>query len=392
MKAGWTEVALGEVATLDRTVVAPEDIADGTLYVGLEHIERGGRLRDVVAVSNGDVASSKFAFDATQILYGKLRPNLAKIARPDFGGVCSTDILPIDAGPRIDRGYLAHFLLRPQTVELAARRATGANLPRLSPNQLTAIQVPLPPLDEQRRIARVLDAADALQRRQEAAVASLQVLRKSLFVAFMEPHQEDWPVVSVAELVDPGRGGIRTGPFGSQLLHGEFVADGIAVLGIDNAVQNEFRWAGRRYVTEEKYDQLQRYTVHPGDVLITIMGTCGRAAVVPDDIGVAINTKHLCCISLDRGRCSPTFLHSYFLHDRTAQQYLQARAKGAIMSGLNLGIIKQLPVTLPPIEAQRALEQRLERVDALSRRIVRRGEDLDALFASLRERAFAGTL
>ena len=133
MTSKWRTVALQDVATIERDVVEASSISDGTLYVGLENIESGGEFLNVREVDSGELASSKFSFTPRHLLYGKLRPYLAKIARPTFEGICSTDILPVLPGANLDRDFLAHFLLRPESVVLANSRATGANLPRLSP-------------------------------------------------------------------------------------------------------------------------------------------------------------------------------------------------------------------------------------------------------------------
>ena len=284
------------------------------------------------------------------------------------------------------------YALSNQVSNLIARGVGGAQ-PNISQGIVKDLVLALPPIAEQRRIAEVLDRAEALRAKRRTALAQLDSLTQSLFLdLFGDTVSKGWAMTDIAGVARPVAGSIRTGPFGSQLLHSEFTDCGIAVLGIDNAVANEFRWSERRFISEAKYRQLKRYTVHPGDVLITIMGTCGRCAVVPDDIPPAINTKHLCCITLDLTKCLPVFLHAYFLQHPIAQKYLTQTAKGAIMSGLNMGLIKGMPMPLPPIDLQREFARRVGAVEKLKTAQRASLAELDALFASFQHRAFRGEL
>lgn len=269
----------------------------------------------------------------------------------------------------------------------------GATFKEVSKAVVSRIEIPLPPVAEQRRIAALLDRADGLRAKRQSASDGLANLKQSIFLEMFAGHDsESWEVTTIEAVAAASPGSIRTGPFGSQLLHSEFVDSGVAVLGIDNAVENEFRWVRLRFISPDKYKKLSRYTVHPGDVLITIMGTCGRCAIVPDDIPLAINTKHLCCITLEKTSCLPVFLHSYFLYHPTAQQYLRQTAKGAVMDGLNMGIIRQLPLRLPPLSLQEAFVRRVVAVESAEVVQGRSLMALDDLFYSLQHRAFRGEL
>ena len=300
---------------------------------------------------------------------------------------------------QVEYKFLYHYLS--SIVDLLNDLGTGATFKELSGGKLKEVKIPVPPLPDQQRIVAILDQAFAgIATARANAEKNLQNAR-ALFesgnlAVFNKFITEGYQRTTVFDVAKPIKGSIRTGPFGSQLLHSEFVDKGIAVLGIDNAVNNEFRWDRRRYITLEKYKQLSRYQVKPGDVLITIMGTCGRCAIVPDDIPTAINTKHLCCITLDTKKCIPAFLHCYFLHHPKAKQFLADRVKGSIMAGLNMGIISELPILLPSLKYQQYIVEEIDHLRTETQHLEsiyqQKLAALAALKKSLLDQAFTGQL
>lgn len=387
-------VPLKEIApskAADRQFVPDEVVWQLTL----DQIESDtGRIVDKVSAPAATNGSSTYVFDDGNVLYSKLRPYLNKVICPDEAGIATTELVPLRPTPgELDRKYLCYYLRSPAFVHWVSNQVSGAKMPRVNMKVFWKHEIPVPPIDEQTRIAAILDRADAIRRKRAESICLAEDLLKSTFLdMFKDPIRRGRPIETVANMALKERGSIRTGPFGSQLLHSEFVDDGIAVLGIDNAVANEFRWAGRRFITEEKYEGLKRYTVYPGDVLITIMGTCGRCAIVPDDIPTAINTKHLCCITVDREVCLPSYLQSYFLHHPMARHYLSRVTKGAIMDGLNMGLIKEMPIPQAPIDLQRRFASLYGNVRGIRLRLQQSQDECGDLFSSLVQRAFQGEL
>lgn len=272
----------------------------------------------------------------------------------------------------------------------------GAGLKHISKKYLSEIKIPLPPLDDQKRIAHLLGKVEGMIAQRKQHLQQLDELLKSVFLEMFSPVNPDfnnWPVCEIKDLAANHKGSMRTGPFGSNLLHSEFVENGeVAVLGIDNAVQNKFSWDERRFITKEKYLELENYKIYPGDVIITIMGTVGRSAVIPENIPLAINTKHLAAITLNRDVVNPVFL-SFSIHSSPyIINQFKSKNRGAIMSGLNLTIIKEIKLNMPPITLQNQFATIVEKVESLKTRYQSSLSNLENLYGALSQKAFKGEL
>jgi type I restriction enzyme S subunit len=322
VKKEWKVRKLEQIAYLAgrigwKGLTAKEYTAEGPLFLSVHSLNFGDYvdLRDAFHVSQERYDESpEIMLRENDILICKDGAGIGKvgiIGELSEPATVNSSLLLIRALEGMIPKFLYYALCSPIFQNVVQERIDGATTPHLYQREIKQILVPHPPIAEQKRIVAILDEAyEGISRvvaNAEKNLANARELFENAIVnsLFGNPTIQGWRLTSVENIAASGKGNIRTGPFGSQLLHGEFVDEGIAVLGIDNAVDNEFRWAKRRFITHEKYSELSRYKVKPGDVLITIMGTCGRCAVVPDDVPLSINSKHLCCITLNRTKCLP---------------------------------------------------------------------------------------
>lgn len=245
---------------------------------------------------------------------------------------------------------------------------------------LARLEVSLPSMADQQRAARILDKAASLRRKRREAIQLADECLRAAYLHLAQHHPANVPVETLLADVPNAA---RTGPFGSQLLVSEFTESGIPVLGIDNVVSNAFTWAAPRFISFEKYAELQRYTVRPGDVMVTIMGTTGRVAIAPDDLPTCISTKHLCALTLDRRKMLPTYLWACLRWDPEVRAQTRRETKGAIMEGWNMGIVKELLVNVPPMDVQLKFEEIASRIKHMSSAQALAAKGTDDLMASL---------
>ncbi len=385
----WPIARLGDVATMGRKTVSPEQIEQGTPYVGLENIARGGSISNVQEIGGIEVASVKFRFTDQHLLFGKLRPNLGKIARPTFSGVCSTDILPIAVGPTLDRDYLAHFLSQQRMIDFAASRTSGANLPRLSPAELAKFDLPVPPLKEQRRIAAILDQADALRTKRRESLAHLDDLAQSIFYGMLKSASDHAMLALLGDLTQ----------ITSGITKGRKVGDTptrpVPYLAVSNVHDRSLSLEVVKDI-EATAAEIDRYRLRRGDLVLTEGGDpdkLGRGTVWNDELPLCIHQNHIFRVRISDSRnLHPTYLASY-VASRDAKNYFLRSAKQTTgIASINMTQLRRLPVRVPSMKVQMEFVTSTERVARQIAVLKAHEQAADALFASLQLRAFSGAL
>ena len=284
----------------------------------------------------------------------------------------------------ISKDYLCYFMRSNAYYMRLLGNVTGTTRKRISRKNLGNVELRVPTKEEQKTVVERLDCLVKVIDSRTKELQLLDELIKARFVEMFGNPDTEWPLVTIAEICS----NTRTGPFGSSLHHDEFVDEGVFVLGIDNAVENKFSYNRMRYITEEKYQQLKRYTVYPGDVIITIMGTVGRTAVIPEDMPKAINTKHLACLSPNFNVVDSYFLCNAFQIHPEIKRQLQEQTKGAIMAGLNLTVIRGLKFKLPSLERQKQFVEFYKRVNKSKVAVQKALDETQLLFDSLMQKYF----
>lgn len=383
---GWRWVKLGEVARIDRDSVKPEDMTGNEPYLGLDCIASGGNIIRWTTTSAEEVTSNKFSFTADHVLMGKLRPYLGKIAAPDRGGVCSTDIIPLNPGPLLERSYLLHWLRMDVMVQEANKVSSGANLPRISPKAIAELDVPLPPLSEQRRISDILDRAKLQVESAGVSVESAAILPGSLVERLLNSEIAEKSSLGDLALVTSGitKGRkISTPAKITPYLAVANVQAGSLSLGTVKEIP----------ATEK---EIERYRLVRGDLLLTEGGDpdkLGRGTLWREEIPLCLHQNHVFRVRIrDAAHILPEYLAG-FVGSKEARSYFRRSAKQTTgIASINMAQLKQLQVPVPSMYIQREYVRQLDLVRGRQALLQARNDLNLELFSSLQSRAFRGEL
>jgi type I restriction enzyme S subunit len=287
----------------------------------------------------------------------------------------------------IDPIYLTHFLRGSQRAVLGMVDHASHGTTRLTSDRVEALPVPIPPLDEQRRIAEVLDRAEALRAKRRAALAQLDTLTQSIFLdLFGDPasNPKSWPVRKLEDLLTS----VTYGTSQKSSTNGCF-----PVLRMNNISRT-----GAMDLTDLKYMDLEskdhdRYLVKKGDVLFNRTNSAelvGKTALFREDQPMAY-AGYLIRLRTTREN-DPEFVAA-FLNTRYAKGMLRGMCKSIIgMANISATQNRAMAIFQPPLILQQDFAARVTAVGKLRRAYQASLAELDALFASLQHRAFRGEL
>ena len=203
-------------------------------------------------------------------------------------------------------------------------------------------------------------------------------------------------VTPLRQWLSDERDGVQTGPFGAQLSSSDLIDSGIPVLAIGNVQYGGLKLDGLKFVSEQKANQLTRYRVNEGDILFARMGTVGRCCIVPPEAEGWLINYHIICVSIDRTRLNPRYLHWIIQASEDVEVYLDEKIRGATRQGVNSSIVRGLPCRVPAFDEQRRIVDYLDdlqaKVDAVKKLQEETQKELDAMMPSILSRAFSGHL
>ena len=328
--------------------------------------------------------------EADDVLVATVRPNLNGVALVNgahHGMTASTGYCVLRPGKdKLDSRFLFHWVKTDVFVRRMVDVATGANYPAVSDAKVKASKIPLPPLAEQKRIARILDTADALRTRRREALAQLGTLFQSIFIdMFGDPvtNPMGWERCVVGDVVHAAKDGPHVSP--------RYAEGGVPFLSTRHIKPGEVVWEDLKYIDQDEANrQWKKCKPEFGDILYTKGGTTGIAARVATSKPFAV-WVHVALLKLIAKKVHPIWMEAML---NSAYCYAQSQRYTHGIANRDLGLKRMVKIQmyLPPLAQQRgfaAIVASIEQQKASQRAHL---VELDTLFASLQSRAFRGDL
>ncbi|ACR01775.1 restriction modification system DNA specificity domain protein [Thauera aminoaromatica] len=388
-------VNLGDVASINPRLSDPLQQTELVSFVPMASLSaEEARVVSTETRAYSEVSKGYTPFRNGDVLVAKITPcfengKIAQAHLPHPNGFGSTEFHVIRPKESLLDGRYLHHLLRQADIRVEGeRRMTGSGGQRRVPATfLSSLRIPLPRLEEQRRVAAILDQADALRAKRRKALALLDELQRGIFIEMFGDPVTSPKGCTAGTLGD----GIEEMQYGPRFHNEAYSPEGIRIVRItdlDAAGSLDFDSMPRMEVDEETRD---KFALRAGDVVFARTGaTVGKVALIKERDPVCIAGAYFIRMRF-QSRILPEYAFSV-LQSESVQSLIFAQSRQAAQQNFSGPGLRRLPMPVPSIERQRRFAERVEAVGSEKSKQLSALALLDELFSSLQHRAFRGEL
>lgn len=304
-----------------------------------------------------------------------------------FEGLCSADMYALTTEPdHLDASFLQYLLRSPLFVGYAVNHSSRANIPKVNREQLLRFEFALPSLDEQRRIAAILDHADALRVIRRRSVDALAELNDAAFIDCFGHAPEPSALLNDVAIVSSGiTKGRRTTDATSPMPY----------LAVANVQAGRLELGSVKTI-DATSSEIERYRLKFGDLVLTEGGDpdkLGRGTVWRDELPLCLHQNHIFRVRIqDSTSLHPDYLSAFISSNQSRSYFLKSAKQTTGIASINMTQLKALPVHVPTAEAQLRYLDLIRSINAQRATAVTSASAFELLFATLQSRAFRGEL
>ena len=375
-------------------------------YCNMPHIGPGniekftGKLSCFNTAKEDMQTSGKYLFDEEDVLYGKINPQLGKVAYPKFKGVCSADMYPLRANKKVLIPlFLKYLLLSQDFFKYSVSVSMRTGMPKINRDELSEYKLLLPMVNEQEKISLILTSVDEQIEITDNLIGKTKELKKGLMQKLLTKgigHSrfkdteigkipEEWKSVKLSDYV--------------ELIHGyqfrkeDIVKEGVPIIKIGQISENgTLDFSNLTYIREERFSEFEQYKIRNGDVLMALSGaTTGKVALVEHiNINIVQNYRVGKLVPIDY-KMDKIFLY-HVLNSENFYNQLMKLCNTSAQPNFGKQDMDKINIIIPTIEEQKQISLILTSVDEQIYQYESKKEKLQELKKGLMQKLLTGSI
>ena len=407
---GWELVQFDKVCDIrDGTHDSPKYIENGVPFITSKHLTDNGidfTETNYISEENHIEFSKRSKVDNGDILFGMIG-TIGKpvIVNTDFEfSIKNVALLKLSSNELLSNIYVLNLLKSNIIINQFLKLSNGGVQSFIALGMIRKLKIPLPPIEEQKKIADILSTVDKKIAFVEENINATEELKKGLMQKLLTEGightefkdselgriPESWEVVELLKVCEDNKRAIVDGPFGSNLKTIHFREEGIPVIQSNFVTSGKFNAKEYVYVDEDKFNSEIRSKVIGGDIVMAKIGAnCGTSAIIPLEHPNALLSGNSIKISVDQNKASTVFIDFIFKSMYSRNKLVELKSVGA-QPAISMPLLKKMKIVKPLLEEQKQIAEILSTVDKKLENLKEKKQSFEELKKGLMQKLLTG--